>query len=265
MESSQLSLSLCKVQYCFMCLDLIDMMDSKFQVDGKIFLYDDMQVDSQVSTVILSIRSQYSDHVLNSLAESLKERQYEVESSLKDKTTVNVRVFYNDCEVGSIDSHYVWLVANMTQQLYGEITEILKTNFGYFKQTLCRVPHTYKEESLSDGIFVKTVSGIMGLDGMIPHTVFLLYDGSTLAGKALVSYFNSEMAEYEPTVISIEIPMERSERSSMFLRYIEEKLKQYGFVKLWIREVQNESFWESANYQIDDGQGIKYLAEQAST
>ena len=235
-------------------------MDLKFQSDGCIFSCDEIQVDPEVSTVILSVHSQYSDHILNSLAESLKQKRYEVRSSLRNKTTLSAAIFYEGSREGTIDSHYVCLVASMSCRLYGDLTEILKSDFGYFRQTVCRVPHTDKEERLDDGVSARTVSGIIRtIDEMVPFSVFLMYEDGLVIAKALLKYHNSEMGEYEPAVVAIEVSDDRQERSGIFLKHLEDKLREYGFVKLWVMEIQNESFWKKNGYQIIDRQGVKYL------
>ena len=235
-------------------------MNSKFHTDRKVFSYDEIQVDPGISTTILFVHSQYSDHVLNSLAESLKEKQYVVKSSLKNKTILSAQILYNGREVGTVDSHYVWLVANTTLHLDKDIDEILKSNFSYFRKQVYRVPHTDKEKILSDKMSVRTISGIIApLDDTVPFSIFLLYEDRTLIGKALLSYFNSEMDEYDPTIVSMQVLKERQGESGVFMKQIEGELKRCGFVKLWIKEVQNEDFWAKAGYQFEDGQGVKYL------
>lgn len=234
-------------------------MDLKFQSDRRIISCDEIQTDPEVSTVILSVHSQYSDHILNALSESLKQKLYEIRSSLKNNITLSVSVFYKGRQEGIIDSHYVCLVASASSRLYNDITEILKSDFGYFRQTVCRVPHTDKKEVLADGVLARTISGTIKALPQIPFTAFVMsQDGITIA-KALLKYHNPEMGEYEPSIIAIEVLHDRQEVSSVFLKYIEDKLGKYGFVKLWAVEIQNELFWSKSGYQTIDGQGIKYL------
>lgn len=235
-------------------------MDLKFQSDGCSFSCDEIQTDPEVSTVILSVHSQYSDNILNSLAESLKQKQYEVRSSLRNKTTLSAAIFYEGSMEGTIDSHYVCLVASVSRRLYGDLTEILKSDFGYFRQTVCRVPHTDEDEMLDDEVLSRTVSGAVGtIDEMVPFSVFLMYKDGVMIAKALLKYHNPEMGEYEPTVVSIEVSDDRQESSGMFLKHLEDKVKGYGFVKLWVMGIQNEGFWGKNGYQIIDEQGLKYL------
>lgn len=151
-------------------------------------------------------------------------------------------------------------MANVSCRLYGDLAEVLKSDFGYFRQTVCRVPHTDIEEALDGGMSARTVSGIIkSLDERVPFSVFLLNEDGVTIAKALLKYHNSEMGEYEPTVVSIEASHDRQEVSGMFLRHLEDKLSEYGFVKLWVTEIQNEGFWSNNGYQIIDEQGVKYL------
>ncbi len=235
-------------------------MEPRFLVDGRVFSRDEMLVDPGVATMIFSVHSQYSDQVLNSLAESLKERGYAVRSSLKDGTVLSAMIFSGGRRAGTIDSHYVWLVANASLQLCDDIAGILRDSFGYFRHIVGRVPHVEKEEVVSGRVSVRTASGIVeSPDRGVPLSVFLLYEGESLIGRALVDYFNPEMGEYEPTVVSIQVSREGQGRAGILLGHMEGELGRNGFVKLWVRDVQNEGFWRGAGYQIDGGQGVKYL------
>lgn len=233
-------------------------MNLTFQTDGTIFSYNDILIESEISTIILSVHSQYSDNILNSLTKSLSEK-YTIKSSLKNNTTLNVLVFHDNNRIGVIDSHYVCLVARVSNLLYKDIIEILKSDFGYFRQIVCKIDHVYKEERLSNRITVKMSSGIVeSIDDMIPVSAFLFYYNEILIAKILIKYYNLEMDEYEPTVIFTDIS-KFQEKSEIFFRYIEDKLRENGFVKIWINDIQSDKFWIKNNYQIIGKQALKYL------
>lgn len=222
--------------------------------------YDDLKTDSEISTLIFSINSQYSDSVLNSLVESLREKKYVVRSKLVNNAILTVTIFQDNQKVGTIESHYVWLVSRLSSALCEEVIQMLKTDFNYFGQIVCRVPHTDKETILNDNLSMKVRSGIINsTTELIPHTIFFLYEKQCLIGKVLIKYFNSDMGEYEPAILIMEISNDMQDKSGVFLQLIEQELRQGGFVKLWVKDIQNDNFWKKHHYQIDDSQAVKYL------
>ena len=236
-------------------------MDIKFSSDWKQFpSYDDLETDSKFSTLILSVKSQYSDPILNSLVKSLNEKNYITKSKLIKGTTISVNIFQGSEKVGTIESHYVWLLGNLSSFLYEDVKKLLKTDFSYFGKTIGRVYHSDTETKLEENFSIRSRSGIPKDDEeLIPYTFFFLYEKDVLIGKTLVKYLNPEMGEYEPTIMLMEISEEKQDDGIKFLKFIEDHLKQNGFTKLWVLDIQNDVFWTNAGFKIDENQAVKYL------
>lgn len=235
-------------------------MDTRFRSGQCIFSSDDM-FTGNASTLILSIHSQYSDHVLNALSSSLRDMDYTTTDSLRGGTVLRTNVSRNGRTEGVIDSHYVCLVANVSDMLHRDIMKAMEDDFGYFKRVIFNVPHGYRRGRAAGGGRVMITTGILDkIDEMIPLSSFVMLDDGIVTAKALVKYYNSDIDEYEPTVAIIEAAHNRQDAAGVLLRYVEDELGQYGFARILAADPQNECFWTDGGYAIEGMHAVKRLS-----
>ncbi len=235
-------------------------MDPKLSPDwNKYPSYVDLQTNSRIS-IIISVRSLYSDSVLNSLVRFLEDEGYQSKSKLVNGVVLSASIYKDNNMLGTIESHYVWLVGEISFLLYQHLLKLLKTDFGYHENTISVIYHKEMETVIEKSILIRFRSGIpKSSNSLVPYSACHLYYDDTLIGKALLEYYNPDTGEYEPTILLIEVSQEWQSYGVKILEFIENILQENGFTKLWALNIQNELFWKGVGYDINENHAIKYL------